>query len=123
MLLPTCLIPILFGEKGKARLIILHFRDTLNFVNHEGLRDHPRMIMYIHIKLLTWLAKCDTQPIIDRNFLALLNISQVMLAKELHKQKNLFICIYIYIYKLFNVYSLLQRKVLNTLRRAKYYLM
>ena len=38
----------------------------------EGPRDHPRLVLHIKIKLLTWLANCDTQAIIDRNMLALL---------------------------------------------------
>jgi len=33
----------------------------------EGPRDHPRLIAHIKIKLLTWLANCDTQPLIDEN--------------------------------------------------------
>ena len=39
---------------------------------YEGPRDHPRYIMHIKLKLLTWLANCDTQPIIDQDLLALL---------------------------------------------------
>ena len=38
---------------------------------YEGPRDHPRLIMHIKAKLLTWLANCDTQPIIHENITAL----------------------------------------------------
>jgi hypothetical protein len=38
----------------------------------DGPRDHPRLVSHIKIKLLTWLANCDTQPLVDQNLLALL---------------------------------------------------
>ena len=37
----------------------------------EGPRDHPRLIMNIKTKLITSLANCDTQPIIDDSLIAL----------------------------------------------------
>ena len=37
----------------------------------DGPRDHPRLIMHVKAKLLTWLANCDTQPIIHNNLTAL----------------------------------------------------
>ena len=39
---------------------------------YEGPRDHPRLIAHLRLKLLTWLANCDTQPVIDRDIIALL---------------------------------------------------
>ena len=39
---------------------------------YEGPRDHPRLVSHIKVKLLTWLANCDTQPLIDSNMLSLL---------------------------------------------------
>ena len=38
----------------------------------EGNRDHPFLISHIKARLLSWLANCDTQPIIDQDLMALL---------------------------------------------------
>ena len=38
---------------------------------YEGPRDHPRHIMHVKSKLTSWLANCDTQPIIDQDMVAL----------------------------------------------------
>ena len=40
---------------------------------YEGPIDHPRMIMHIREQLLTWLANCDTQVIIEDNLTTLQN--------------------------------------------------
>ncbi|XP_057290792.1 uncharacterized protein LOC130613469 [Hydractinia symbiolongicarpus] len=38
---------------------------------YEGPRDHPRLMMHVKTRLLSWLANCDSQPIIDQDLLAL----------------------------------------------------
>ena len=38
---------------------------------YEGPRDHPRLIMHVKTHLMTWLANCDTQVLIDQDLLAL----------------------------------------------------
>ena len=38
---------------------------------YEGPRDHPRLIMHVKSRLLSWSANCDTQPIVDQDLLAL----------------------------------------------------
>ena len=38
---------------------------------YEGPRDHPRMIMHVKAHILSWLANCDTQPLIDQDLLNL----------------------------------------------------
>ena len=38
----------------------------------EGRNDHPRMVQHMALRPLTWLAQCDTQPIISQDMLALI---------------------------------------------------
>ena len=38
---------------------------------YEGPRDHPRHIMHIRARFISWLANCDSQPIIDQDLFAL----------------------------------------------------
>ena len=38
----------------------------------EGKNDHPRMVQHMLLRPLTWLAQCDTQPIISQDMLALI---------------------------------------------------
>ncbi|XP_057310732.1 uncharacterized protein LOC130648690 [Hydractinia symbiolongicarpus] len=38
---------------------------------YEGPRDHPRLMMHVKTRLLSWLANCDSQVIIDQDLLAL----------------------------------------------------
>ena len=38
----------------------------------EGKNDHPKMVQHIGIRPLSWLAQCDTQPIISQDLVALL---------------------------------------------------
>ena len=37
---------------------------------YEGPRDHPRLIMHVKSRLFSWIANCDTQPIVDQDLLA-----------------------------------------------------
>ena len=38
---------------------------------YEGPRDHPRLVMHVRARMLSWLANCDTQVLVDQNLLVL----------------------------------------------------
>ena len=35
---------------------------------YEGCRDHPHLVQHVAMRSLSWLANCDTQPIIENHF-------------------------------------------------------
>lgn len=39
---------------------------------YEGPSDHPRLIQHAKCRPMSWLANCDTQPIIEQDFISLL---------------------------------------------------
>ena len=41
------------------------------YPKYDGPRDHPRLIQHVKARLISWLANCDTQVIIDQDLMSL----------------------------------------------------
>ena len=61
-------------DQHSLRLAVVPFaRDIPDMNRYEQLRNHPRLIMHVKSRLLSWSANCDTQPIVDQDLIALQN--------------------------------------------------
>ena len=56
---------------GKAIHPFTAVVTTGDHPKYDGPRDHTRMIQHVKSRLISWLANCDTQVIIDQDLLAL----------------------------------------------------